>query len=159
MVSSKVLNISLFQQSPFKPTSFQVLSLLPVYLLQVSYGMNTGYPAIVTPQLEEACSEFEISSDQESWIVSLDNFATPLICILSGFLQQRFGPLKVLTFACFPYMLGWITAALADGVYYLYLSRILAGISNALLTTTVYTVEVASKDMRGTYSLLESVLR
>ena len=33
------------------------------------------------------------------------------------------------------------------------------GVSHALLTTTVYTVEVASRDMRGTYSLLESVLR
>jgi hypothetical protein len=30
--------------------------------------MNTGYPAIVTPQLREGCSEFEITEDQESWI-------------------------------------------------------------------------------------------
>ena len=50
-------------------------------------------------------------------------------------------------------------AAVASSAHYLYLSRILVGISNALLTTTVYTVEVASKDMRGTYSLLEAVLR
>ena len=47
---------------------FQVISLLPVYLLQISYGMNTGYPAIITPQLEEPCSEFNITADQESWI-------------------------------------------------------------------------------------------
>ena len=135
------------------------MSLLPVYLLQVSYGMNTGYPAIVTPQLEEPCSEFPITADQESWIVSLDNFATPVVCILSGFLQQYFGPLKVLVFACFPYALGWVVAAVAVSAEYLYLSRILVGVSNALLATTVYTVEVASKEMRGTYSLLEAVLR
>ena len=30
--------------------------------------MNTGYPAIITPQLEEPCSEFNITADQESWI-------------------------------------------------------------------------------------------
>ena len=31
--------------------------------------MNTGYPAIITPQLEEwPCSEFEITKDEESWI-------------------------------------------------------------------------------------------
>jgi len=149
--------------SAFKETKprrwSQVLALLPVYLLQISYGMNTGYPAIVTPQLEEPCSEFKVSLDEESWIVSLDNFATPLVCILSGFLQQYFGPLKVLVFACFPYTAGWIVAATADSAHYLYFSRILVGVSNALLTTTVYTVEIASKDMRGTYSLLESVLR
>ena len=57
--------------------------------------MNTGFPAILTPQLRENCSEFPISSDQESWIVSIDNLATPLVCVLSGFLQQKFGPLKV----------------------------------------------------------------
>jgi len=135
------------------------MSLLPVYLLQISYGMNTGYPAIVTPQLEEPCSEFKVTPDQESWIVSLDNSATPVVCILSGFLQQYFGPLRVLVFACFPYAGGWLIAALANSPYHLYLSRILVGVSNALLTTTVYTVEVASKEMRGTYSLLEAVLR
>ena len=73
----------------------QVLALIPVYLLQICYGMNTGFPAILTPQLRENCSEFSITSDQESWIVSIDNLATPLICILSGFLQQKFGPQRV----------------------------------------------------------------
>ena len=73
----------------------QVLALVPVYLLQICYGMNTGFPAILTPQLRENCSEFPIDQEQESWIVSIDNLATPFICILSGFLQQKFGPLRV----------------------------------------------------------------
>lgn len=49
----------------------QILSLLPVYLLQINYGMNSGYPAIVTPQLGEPCSEFQITMNQESWIGEL----------------------------------------------------------------------------------------
>ena len=81
----------------------QVLALVPVYLLQICYGMNTGFPAILTPQLRENCSEFSITSDQESWIVSIDNLATPLICILSGFLQQKFGPQRVII----KYFLHW----------------------------------------------------
>ena len=71
-------------------------AILPVYLLQICYGMTSGYPAIMTPQLrEECCSEFQITEDQESSIVSIDNLATPLVCILSGYLQQKIGPLKV----------------------------------------------------------------
>ena len=135
------------------------MALVPVYLLQVCYGMNTGFPAILTPQLRENCSEFPISLDQESWIVSIDNLATPVICILSGFLQQKYGPLRILMFACLPYSLSWLIVFLATSVYHLYLSRLLVGISHALLATTVYTVEISSKEMRGTYSVLESVLR
>ena len=44
-------------------------------------------------------------------------------------------------------------------VEYLYLARLLVGVSTAIITTTVYTVEVSSKDMRGSFSLIESVLR
>ena len=62
-------------------------------------------------------------------------------------------------FACLPYSLGWLMVFMSTSVYHLYFSRLLVGVSHALLTTTVYTVEISSKEMRGTYSLLESVLR
>ena len=62
-------------------------------------------------------------------------------------------------FGCLPYTLGWLCAAIATSVPYLYASRLLVGVGHAIITTTVYTVEVASKDMRGSYSLLEAVLR
>ena len=89
----------------------------------------------------------------------MDNTATPIVCILSGFLQQKYGPLRVLEFACLPYTFGWLVAALSTTAAHLYISRILVGISHALLATTVYTVEVASKEMRGTFSVMEAVLR
>jgi len=137
----------------------QGLCLFPVYLLQLSYGMNSGFPAILTPQLGEPCAEFSITPDQESWIVSLDNVLTPLVCITSGILQQKFGPLRVLMFSCLPYTLGWVVAASARGAQELYASRVLVGVSHAIISTTVYTVEISSKDMRGTFSMFESVLR
>ena len=55
--------------------------------------------------------------------MSLDNILTPLICIVSGFLQQRFGPLRLLMFACLPYILGWVAASLATSHMALYISR------------------------------------
>lgn len=47
----------------------------------------------------------------------------------------------------------------AKSITWLYISRLLVGISHAFVTTTVYTVEISSRDMRGTFSLLEAVLR
>ena len=37
--------------------------------------------------------------------------------------------------------------------------RILVGISNGIVSTSIFTVEVCSPDLRGTFSMLESVLR
>lgn len=46
----------------------KVLALVPVYLLQFCYGMNQGYPAILTPQLMECKDEFQVTLEEESWI-------------------------------------------------------------------------------------------
>lgn len=69
--------------------------LLPGYLLQMSYGMNTAFTAIMTPQLNENITEFKITEDEESWIVSIDNTIIPFMSILSGMLQTQFGPARV----------------------------------------------------------------
>ena len=153
------LRIALLLSLLLKFSDLQLFALVPIFLLQFTYGMNTGFPAILTPQLAEEGAELTISADEESWIVSLDNLATPLVCVASGCLQQLVGPKTVLLASCFPYVLAWITCAQATGVHQLYLSRVLVGFSHALVTTTVYPVEIASKEMRGTFSLWESVLR
>ena len=91
--------------------------------------------------------------------VSIDNLMTIWVCTLSGFLQIKFGPKKILMVACLPYTLAWISTYFATKVMTLYISRLLVGISHALVSTTVYTIEVSSRDMRGTFSLLEAVSR
>ena len=47
-------------------TLLQIISLLPVYILQICYGMNSGYPAIATAQLlvPESCPGFQITKYQ-----------------------------------------------------------------------------------------------
>ena len=64
--------------------------------------------------------------------------------------------------ACIPYCLAWIATYFAhftSNVTGLYVSRILVGLGHALVATTVYTVEISSRDLRATNSLLEAVLR
>jgi hypothetical protein len=75
--------------------------------------------------------------------VSIDNVASPVAALLSGFLQQKLGPKVninqfiaifkssfsnqvVLMSACFPYIGGWALAALSGAcknVTMLYMSR------------------------------------
>ena len=66
----------------------------------------------------------------------------------------------MLSVACLPYLAAWIiTSFSSNALWMLYLARILVGASHALVTTTVYTVEVTAKELRATLSLWESVLR
>ena len=56
-------------KTPNQPRKWsQILCLVPLYLLQLSYGMNSGFPAILTPQLKKNCSSFSINDNEESWI-------------------------------------------------------------------------------------------
>ena len=43
----------------------------------------------------------------------------------------------IATFSCLPYTTGWIVAALATGAQELYASRVLVGVSHAIISTTV----------------------
>ena len=96
------------------------------------------------PQLTADCALFTLSADQESWVgetqtiaflkvlhnarlsVAMDNIVSPLACLSSGYLQQKFGPRNILLLTCVPYSLSWIGSALAGhlkSVTLLYLSR------------------------------------
>ena len=134
----------------------QFIAILPVYVLQFCYGMSGAYPSVTTPELTMDCALFSITPNQESNIgkdiilyylylgkgkdkistfsgslnlsfpVSIDNVISPIICILSGSLQEKFGPRTILRLNCLPYLLAWIGAALSGAyknVWFLYISR------------------------------------
>ena len=111
----------------------------------------------------------------------MDNIVTPLSCILSGHLQQRFGPRKILMLTCFAYVLAWICAFLSGyfewivllyisrytfqfhrkvyliNIYLTFLQRLIVGVSQGFLSTTIYIVEVVSKELRGSFAIFEGV--
>ena len=75
---------------------FQIWSILPLFLLDICYGASSGFPAILTPQLSEPCSEFTMSTNQKGLIVSMDNMVAPFAAFAGGILQQKIGPKKIL---------------------------------------------------------------
>ena len=67
----------------------------------------------------------------------------------------KYALFQMLQIACIPYILGWIITIWASSVWLVYLSRLIVGASHALLTTSVYAVEITSKDMRARMSFFE----
>lgn len=74
-------------------------------------------------------------------------------------MQQKFGPKRCLYFCCIPYLVSWLLTAFATNYYMIYAARILVGVSYAIISTSVYTVEVTSTEMRASFSLLVSSSR
>ncbi len=62
-------------------------------------------------------------------------------------------------FTCIPYTIAWLLTGFASNVWMIYGTRLLIGCSHAFLTTSIYAVEVSSKSLRGTLSLIEEVCR
>ena len=62
---------------------------------------------------------------------------------------MMFGPKKTSLMACIPISLAWILMAYADNIYMIYASRMLTGLGNGILTSSVYIVEVVSASRRG----------
>ena len=61
--------------------------------------------------------------------------------------------------ACIPYTLAWILICFATNVWLIYLARAMVGIGSALFTTTVYNVEVPTRELRGSLVTFETVLK
>ena len=58
--------------------------------------------------------------------MSLDNCVTPVVCLVSGYLQHRLGPRLTLVLTCLPYLTAWLLTALAGHyhhVWIIYLAR------------------------------------
>jgi MFS family permease len=64
-----------------------------------------------------------------------------------------------LTFGCLPYFFGWLLTSLSASVEYLYVARFFVGIGHAVVSTSVYTIEIASDEFRGSFTAFEGVLR
>ena len=66
---------------------------------------------------------------------------------------------QVLILSCLPYIINWICVSAASDVWFLYAARVMVGLSNAFVATSVYTIEVASVQLRASLSMVEPVFR
>ena len=62
-------------------------------------------------------------------------------------------------FSCIPYIVGWFIAMFSISVVEIYISRLFVGASQALLTTSIYLVEMSSPELRASFNALNFVSR
>ncbi|PSN45095.1 hypothetical protein C0J52_05094 [Blattella germanica] len=110
----------------------QVLVGLIANLAAIGPGMNLGYSAVALPAMQAANHTPSVSDEQASWIASLASISTPLGCLISGPMLDRWGR-KVALFAVnVPGLVGWILLATAQASSYffpqVYAGRLFTGL-------------------------------
>ena len=87
---------------------------------------------------------------------TLEDCAPIFIAVLGGFLQQVFGPKKILIASGFSGFVSWLIVFMQPcSIYCLLLSRFIAGLSNGLLTGNVYMADTAPSKYISSFKSIE----
>lgn len=127
----------------------------------ISAGANLGFSAVALPQMRHPNATMSIDAEEASWIAGVSALATPVGCLLSGWLLDRLGRRAALLWQNAPALLGWLLLAVpaetvglpgkAHGLGAVYFGRILTGLATGMgsVPGTVYVAEVGLKQLRG----------
>lgn len=153
------------KEPPPSPTPHRRLLLMQVLLGVVanmgglSAGANLGFSAVALPQMRHPNSTLTVTAEEASWIAGVAALATPVGCLLSGWLLDRLGRRPALLWQNVPALLGWLMLALpldelfgfGNGLGLVYGGRILTGLATGMgsVPGTVYVAEVGLKELRG----------
>ncbi|KAJ9592465.1 hypothetical protein L9F63_015881 [Diploptera punctata] len=135
-------------RQPTRALFIQVLVGLVANLAAVAPGMNLGYSAVALPAMKISDN---ITEEEASWIASLASIATPIGCLVSGPLLDRWGR-KVALFAVnVPATAGWLLLATSPDLTQVYAGRLLTGLSTGMASVpaTVYVAETSHQSIRG----------
>lgn len=127
----------------------------------VAVGTVYGWTTTILDRLAEDNEDMpvRVTSEQQSWIVSLTVIASMFGSFLGAFLADIFGRKICLLCTSLFYIIGWIIVIFASNVIALYLSRIIVGVGVGMSYTTnpMYVSEVADTNIRGALGTLIAV--
>ncbi|GLV38374.1 pippin [Carabus blaptoides fortunei] len=125
------------------------LAAICAHSVSISIGICQGYSAILLPQLMTS-PHIHIDSEQASWIASLGAVSNPIGSILSGVLGEVLGRRRSMQISSLPFIIGWITIALAINIQWLYAGRFITGIAAGMSTACyTYVTEISTPENRG----------
>ena len=121
--------------------------------------MSGSFTTVLIEHYEKMNKTGSSSSSEavrEAMIGTFQDIPPILVAVLGGFLQQLFGPRKLLIVSAVPSLLSWLLVAAAPFSFTAILvSRLMAGFSNGLLTGNVYLVNIASTNNIPSLKMLE----
>ncbi|KAM8708634.1 hypothetical protein ACLKA7_015580 [Drosophila subpalustris] len=96
--------------------------------------------------------DFDVSTEQFSWVGAFMTLGAACVCIPIGFLINQIGRKWTMLLLVLPFIVGWAMLIWAQNVVMMYVARFILGIAGGAfcVTAPMYTGEIAQKDIRGT---------
>lgn len=138
-------------------TYTQLFAAIAVSWVSLIIGYSTAYTAPAQASLE---TDFEFTDNEMSWMSSFMPLGALVGGLGGGSLIEYFGRKWTVLVTNMLFLLAWFTCFFAQDYIYLYIARILTGISVGIasLTLPVYTAETLQPEVRGSLGLLSTVL-
>uniref|UniRef100_A0A023F846 Putative transporter major facilitator superfamily n=2 Tax=Triatoma infestans TaxID=30076 RepID=A0A023F846_TRIIF len=135
----------------YKSALIQVAMCIVCNTALLPSGMTLGFTAVALPYMLKPNDWFHINSDQASWIASIAAIITPLGCLTSGPIIDRFGRRTGLLILNLPAFIGWICIAIKPSLTLIYIGRLLTGFACGISSTpaTVFVAESSTPSLRG----------
>ncbi|XP_044020908.1 facilitated trehalose transporter Tret1-like isoform X2 [Aphidius gifuensis] len=135
----------------------QVIAALSVSLGSMVVGFSSAYSSPGIDSMNQtAIFRDEINTNSASWIGSI----LPLLALFGGIAGGPFieylGRKRTILATAFPFIIGWLTIAMAQNVITVYIGRGICGfcVGVASLSLPVYLGETIQAEVRGTLGLL-----
>ncbi|KAL7731834.1 hypothetical protein ACLKA6_017418 [Drosophila palustris] len=95
---------------------------------------------------------FDVTTEQFSWVGAFMTLGAACVCIPIGFLINQIGRKWTMLLLVLPFIVGWAMLIWAQNVVMMYVARFILGIAGGAfcVTAPMYTGEIAQKDIRGT---------
>ncbi|KAH8352345.1 hypothetical protein KR084_003519 [Drosophila pseudotakahashii] len=132
---------------------YQFLVTLLVNIAPFCHGLGVGWMSPVMRDLptNQSPLDFPVLVEDVSWIGSLVGIGSMLGNILAGTLMNRIGRKLVMLGIAFPYMMFWCMIYFVQSVEFLYVGRLLAGMTGGAVYVVLPTFlsEIADDKIRG----------
>ncbi|KAK4871608.1 hypothetical protein RN001_015732 [Aquatica leii] len=143
---------------PEKSSFTQIVLGLIANFTSLSPSMSLGFSAIALPWLLAHDNPYKLTKNESSWFASIVSTATPIGCLISGPISDRYGRKTALLNVNVVCALGWLVIVSAFYVQQhqyqlLLLGRVLTGLSSGLcsMPATIYMAEVSTPKLRGMF--------
>ena len=126
--------------------------------MQFPSGMAASFTTVLIEHYEQHIQtpDDQNSDLMEAMIGTFQDIPPIIMALVGGFLQQIFGPRKILIISAIPSILSWVLVSLGvSSISCILMSRICAGLAFGLLSGNVYMVHVASNNNIGSLKMVE----